>query len=120
MSSFNISIEQRTWQAPGATIVRVDSFAGFGQYDLNLTLRPESGALAGALRYNRELFDDELIDDMLELFDVTLRSVAERTNIPLAHHVHVPRSQADEQFALLRAPAANPSVTTRSMPRSTR
>jgi len=104
--------EPHTWSVPNGTISRVDAFIGFGKYDLNLTMRPADAGVSGYLEYNRKLFHEDFIQDLVTLFQAVLRSAAENFNATVAHHVRLPAPLVERQTALLRA---EPGVRPRHM-----
>ncbi|MEO5729053.1 MAG: AMP-binding protein, partial [Byssovorax sp.] len=62
-------------ELPGLTLTPVPVDAGAAKFELELSLAPEAGALAGTLVYNADLFDAATVASMAQGFEVLLRGV---------------------------------------------
>jgi len=95
--------EPHIWTVPNGEVRRIDTFLGYGKYDLNLTMRRRDNAVSGYLEFNQELLHRSFIEDFLAIFESVLRRAGEDVSTPVAYHVRLPVTLAQRQIELLRA-----------------
>ncbi|HSE19254.1 MAG TPA: amino acid adenylation domain-containing protein [Pyrinomonadaceae bacterium] len=54
----------------------IDTNLGFGKYDLNVSIHQEAGELAGVLVYNADIYDRVTMQQMLNHFEVILKTMS--------------------------------------------
>jgi len=97
--------EPHVWMVPNAVIRRIETFVGYGKYDLTLTLRHRNHIASGYLEFNRELFHESFIEDFLVILESVLRTAAADVRTVVSRLAALPTVLAQRQVELLRAQA---------------
>jgi amino acid adenylation domain-containing protein len=97
-----LSDEPYSRPVPNGEISCIDTFLGYGKYDLNLTMRRRGDTVCGHLQFNLKLFHQSFIEDFLSIFETVLQR-AQDERIRVAQLVRLPGRLMQRQIELLRA-----------------